>query len=39
MSAAVNLIPVDSADVTILDDNYFDLLLAGSEIAQRPPIR
>jgi 7,8-dihydropterin-6-yl-methyl-4-(beta-D-ribofuranosyl)aminobenzene 5'-phosphate synthase len=39
MSAAVNLIPIDSADVTILDDNYFDLLLAGSEIAQRPPIR
>src|SRR5215470_17934398 len=39
MGAAVNLIPVDSADVTILDDNYFDLLLAGSEIAQRPPIR
>jgi len=39
MSAAANLIPVDSADVTILDDNYFDLLLAGSEIAQRPPIR
>jgi 7,8-dihydropterin-6-yl-methyl-4-(beta-D-ribofuranosyl)aminobenzene 5'-phosphate synthase len=39
MSAAVHLIPVDSADVTILDDNYCDLLLAGSEIAQRPPIR
>lgn len=39
MNAAVNLIPVDSADVTILDDNYCDLLLAGSEIAQRPPIR
>lgn len=39
MAAAVNLIPVESADVTILDDNYFDLLLAGSEIAQRPPIR
>ena len=39
MRAAANLIPVDSADVTILDDNYFDLLLAGSEIAQRPPIR
>ena len=39
MSATVNLIPVDSADVTILDDNFCDLLLAGSEIAQRPPIR
>ena len=39
MSAAVNLIPVDSAEVTILDDNYCDLLLAGSEIAERPPIR
>jgi 7,8-dihydropterin-6-yl-methyl-4-(beta-D-ribofuranosyl)aminobenzene 5'-phosphate synthase len=39
MRAAVNLIPVDSADITILDDNYCDLLLAGSEIAQRPPIR
>jgi len=39
MSAAANLIPVDSADVTILDDNYFDLLLAGSQIAQRPPIQ
>ncbi|HET9980667.1 MAG TPA: MBL fold metallo-hydrolase [Ktedonobacterales bacterium] len=39
MAAAVNLIPVERADVTILDDNYLDLLLAGSEIAQRPPIR
>jgi 7,8-dihydropterin-6-yl-methyl-4-(beta-D-ribofuranosyl)aminobenzene 5'-phosphate synthase len=39
MRAAVNLLPVDSADVTILDDNYCDLLLASSEIAQRPPIR
>jgi 7,8-dihydropterin-6-yl-methyl-4-(beta-D-ribofuranosyl)aminobenzene 5'-phosphate synthase len=39
MSAAVNLLPVDSADVTILDDNYCDLLLAGSEIAERPPFR
>jgi 7,8-dihydropterin-6-yl-methyl-4-(beta-D-ribofuranosyl)aminobenzene 5'-phosphate synthase len=39
VSAAVHLIPVDSADVTILDDNYCDLLLAGSEIAQRPPIQ
>jgi 7,8-dihydropterin-6-yl-methyl-4-(beta-D-ribofuranosyl)aminobenzene 5'-phosphate synthase len=39
MSATVNLMQVDSADVTILDDNYCDLLLAGSEIAQRPPIR
>jgi 7,8-dihydropterin-6-yl-methyl-4-(beta-D-ribofuranosyl)aminobenzene 5'-phosphate synthase len=39
MSAAVNLIPVDSAEVTILDDNYCDLLLASSEIAERPPIR
>ena len=38
MNPAVNLIPVDSADVTILDDNYCDLLLSGSEIAQRPPI-
>ena len=38
MSAALNLIPVDRADVTILDDNYFDLLLAGSEIAKRPLI-
>jgi 7,8-dihydropterin-6-yl-methyl-4-(beta-D-ribofuranosyl)aminobenzene 5'-phosphate synthase len=39
MSASVTLLPVDSADVTILDDNYFDLLLASSEIAQRPPVR
>jgi 7,8-dihydropterin-6-yl-methyl-4-(beta-D-ribofuranosyl)aminobenzene 5'-phosphate synthase len=39
MSAAVNLIQVDSAEVMILDDNYCDLLLAGSEIAERPPIR
>lgn len=39
MSATVNLVPVDSADVTILDDNYSDMLLAGSEVAQRPPIR
>lgn len=39
MSALVNLMPVDSADVTILDDNFCDLLLASSEIAERPPIR
>jgi 7,8-dihydropterin-6-yl-methyl-4-(beta-D-ribofuranosyl)aminobenzene 5'-phosphate synthase len=41
MSAAVrvNLPPVDSADLTILDDNSCDLLLAGSAIAQRPPLR
>ena len=39
MQTRVSLTPVDSADVTILDDNYCDLLLAGSEIAQRPPIR
>src|SRR5260370_33385889 len=39
MRAAVNLIPVDSADVTILADNYRDLGRAGSESPKRPPIR
>src|SRR5260370_22888734 len=39
MRAALDLIPVDRTDVTMLHDNYCDLLLAGSEIAQRPPIR
>ncbi len=36
MSAQINLQPVDAADVTILVDGTIDLLLPGSEQAQRP---
>jgi 7,8-dihydropterin-6-yl-methyl-4-(beta-D-ribofuranosyl)aminobenzene 5'-phosphate synthase len=38
MSETVHLLPVDSADVTILVDNYSDVLLPSTEIAQRPPL-
>jgi 7,8-dihydropterin-6-yl-methyl-4-(beta-D-ribofuranosyl)aminobenzene 5'-phosphate synthase len=38
MSDNVTLAPVDAADVTILVDNYVDLLTAGNETAQRAPI-
>jgi 7,8-dihydropterin-6-yl-methyl-4-(beta-D-ribofuranosyl)aminobenzene 5'-phosphate synthase len=38
MSDRVTLAPVAAADVTILVDNYLDLLLATTETAQRPPM-
>jgi 7,8-dihydropterin-6-yl-methyl-4-(beta-D-ribofuranosyl)aminobenzene 5'-phosphate synthase len=38
MDTPVNLLPVDVADVTILVDNFCDVLLAGSEVAHRPPL-
>src|SRR6516165_10678511 len=38
MDTPVNLLPVDTADVTILVDNFCDVLLAGTEVAQRPPL-
>lgn len=36
MSERVNILPVDAADITILVDNSIDILLPGSEQAQRP---
>ncbi len=38
MTASVTLDPVEGADVTILVDNYEDLLLPSTEAAQRPPM-
>lgn len=38
MTDHVNLLPVDSADVTIVVDNYSDILLAGSENVRRAPL-
>ncbi len=38
MSDSVTLKPVDAADVTILVDNYLDILLPSSELANRPPL-
>jgi 7,8-dihydropterin-6-yl-methyl-4-(beta-D-ribofuranosyl)aminobenzene 5'-phosphate synthase len=38
MSTAVTLTPVDAADVTILVDNYVDVLLPGTDVAQRAPL-
>jgi 7,8-dihydropterin-6-yl-methyl-4-(beta-D-ribofuranosyl)aminobenzene 5'-phosphate synthase len=38
MSERVSLEPVDSANVTILVDNFIDALLASSEVAQRPRV-
>jgi 7,8-dihydropterin-6-yl-methyl-4-(beta-D-ribofuranosyl)aminobenzene 5'-phosphate synthase len=37
MSDRVTLMPVDVADVTILVDNFVDILLPSSEVARRPP--
>jgi 7,8-dihydropterin-6-yl-methyl-4-(beta-D-ribofuranosyl)aminobenzene 5'-phosphate synthase len=36
MTERVNLLPVDAADVTILVDNYSDILLSSDEVAKRP---
>lgn len=38
MSEQTMLQPVDTVDVTILVDNSIDILLPGSELAQRPPL-
>jgi 7,8-dihydropterin-6-yl-methyl-4-(beta-D-ribofuranosyl)aminobenzene 5'-phosphate synthase len=38
MSEQISLLPVDSADVTILVDNFVDILLPGNEQAQRAPL-
>jgi 7,8-dihydropterin-6-yl-methyl-4-(beta-D-ribofuranosyl)aminobenzene 5'-phosphate synthase len=38
MSDHVTLAPVDAADITILVDNYEDVLLPSSETARRPPL-
>ena len=34
----VNLLPVDTADATILVDNSLDILMSGTEIAHRAPL-
>lgn len=38
MTDRVNLLPIDSADVTIAVDNFVDTLLPSTEIAHRPPL-
>jgi 7,8-dihydropterin-6-yl-methyl-4-(beta-D-ribofuranosyl)aminobenzene 5'-phosphate synthase len=38
MSERVSLKPVDTANVTVLVDNFIDALLPGSEVAQRPQV-
>jgi 7,8-dihydropterin-6-yl-methyl-4-(beta-D-ribofuranosyl)aminobenzene 5'-phosphate synthase len=38
MSARVSLEPVDAANVTVLVDNFIDVLLPSSEVAQRPQV-
>ncbi|HLZ20617.1 MAG TPA: MBL fold metallo-hydrolase [Ktedonobacterales bacterium] len=38
MSDRVTLLPVDAADVTILVDNYSDVLLPDTKAAHRPPL-
>lgn len=38
MSDRVTLLPVDAADVTILVDNFIDILLPGSEMVRRAPL-
>lgn len=32
----VSLEPVDAANVTVLEDNFFDALMPSGEVAQRP---
>jgi 7,8-dihydropterin-6-yl-methyl-4-(beta-D-ribofuranosyl)aminobenzene 5'-phosphate synthase len=36
-SQQVSLLPVDVADVTILVDNFLDILLPSDEVAHRAP--
>jgi len=38
MSDSVTLAPVEAADVTILVDNYSDILLPSTEVVQRAPL-
>src|SRR5258708_25504258 len=38
MSEHVTLLPVDSADVTILVDNSLDILMPSDEVAHRAPL-
>ena len=38
MSATVTLIPVDAVDVTILVDNFIDILLPSTDVARRVPL-
>lgn len=38
MSERANLVPVDAVDVTILVDNYSDILLPSGAVAQRPAL-
>jgi 7,8-dihydropterin-6-yl-methyl-4-(beta-D-ribofuranosyl)aminobenzene 5'-phosphate synthase len=38
MNAQISLEPVDAAYVTILVDNFVDILLPSGEVAQRPPV-
>jgi 7,8-dihydropterin-6-yl-methyl-4-(beta-D-ribofuranosyl)aminobenzene 5'-phosphate synthase len=38
MSDRVSLQPVDAANVTVLVDNFIDILLPSSEVAQRPQV-
>jgi 7,8-dihydropterin-6-yl-methyl-4-(beta-D-ribofuranosyl)aminobenzene 5'-phosphate synthase len=37
MTDHITLLPVEAADVTILVDNFIDILLPGTEMVQRPP--
>jgi 7,8-dihydropterin-6-yl-methyl-4-(beta-D-ribofuranosyl)aminobenzene 5'-phosphate synthase len=38
MAGQVQLLPVDEADVTILVDNFVDILMPSTEVARRPPL-
>src|SRR5438045_5540801 len=38
MSDRVTLLPIDAADVTILVDNFVDILLPGTEMVRRAPL-
>src|SRR6266571_3219557 len=38
MSDRVTLLPIDIADVTILVDNFVDILLPGTEMVRRAPL-
>jgi hypothetical protein len=38
MTDRVVLLPVDALDVTILVDNFVDILLPSTDVARRPPL-
>src|SRR5260221_13139481 len=38
MSDHVTLLPVEAADITILVDNFVDILLPGTEMVRRAPL-